>query len=251
MGGLRPSFTKLAIAEAIDLGLTIKCAHISGVNNQESDYWSRTPDKHNWILHPQLFRDIDKLWGPHTIDRFASCQNCHLRRFNSRYWEPLSKAVDALSQVNWHLENNFVNAPFCLLHKVLDVVQTQKAYATVNCPKMVRPDLVPSSGQNVHMPTVEVTKQPKSMSVNGRSGALPQPKMGPVCLEDLWRNKLELKGWSLDTSDRFQFCIAPSTLRSYNHIVEKLHDFCQSRMCSFPPLTNKDLADFLYVIACQ
>lgn len=135
MGGLRPSFTKLAIAEAIDLGLTIKCAHISGVNNQESDYWSRTPDKHNWMLHPQLFRDIDKLWGPHTIDRFASCQNCHLRRFNSRYWEPLSKAVDALSQVNWHLENNFVNAPFCLLHKVLDVVQTQKAYATVIAPK--------------------------------------------------------------------------------------------------------------------
>ncbi|KAL4239635.1 hypothetical protein ACF0H5_000444 [Mactra antiquata] len=116
---------------------------------------------------------------------------------------------------------------------------------------MVRSDLVPLSSQNVHFPTIEVTKQSKSVSVNGSSGTLPQQKMGPVFLEDIWRHKLELKGWSLEVSDRFQFCIAPSTLRSYNHILEKLYDFCLSRSCPFPPVSNKDLADFLYLIACQ
>jgi hypothetical protein len=75
--------------------------------------------------------------------------------------------------------------------------------------------------------------------------------MGPVCLEDIWRQQLELKGWSLEVSDRFQFCTAPNKFRSYNHILEKLYNFCLSRQCPFPPLSNKDLADLLFLIGCH
>ena len=137
-GGPSPALSKLAKAiwaEAIEIGVSIKCAHIAGVENQESDFWSRRADKHNWRLHPRLFAYLDRLWGPHTVDRFANCQNTQLPRFNSRYWEPLTEAVDALSQDNWGYENNFVNAQFCLLHKVLDVIQDQRAQATVIAPK--------------------------------------------------------------------------------------------------------------------
>ena len=137
-GGPSPALSKLAKviwAEAIQIGVSIKCAHIAGVENQESDFWSRRADKHNWRLHPRLFAYLDLIWGPHTVDRFANCQNTQLPRFNSRYWEPLSEAVDALSQDYWGYENNFVNAPFCLLHKVLDVIQDQRAQATVIAPK--------------------------------------------------------------------------------------------------------------------
>ena len=42
--------------------------------------------------------------------------------------------VDALSQKDWTLENNFVNPPIRLLDKVLDVIQQQKAHATVIAP---------------------------------------------------------------------------------------------------------------------
>ena len=137
-GGPSPALSKLAKAiwaEAIEIGVSIKCAHIAGVEKQESDFWSRRANKHNWRLHPRLFAYLDRLWGPHTVDRFANCQNTQLPRFNSRYWEPLSEAVDALSQDNWGYENNFVNTPFCLLHKVLDVIQDQRAQATVIAPK--------------------------------------------------------------------------------------------------------------------
>lgn len=138
MGGPSQSLSKLARAiwgEAIELGVSIKCAHIAGKLNQESDFWSRNPDKHNWKLHPKLFKYINRLWGPHTIDRFANCQNTQLRRFNSRFWEPMSEGIDALGQVNWQTENNYVNPPFCLLPRVLDIIITQRAYATVIAPR--------------------------------------------------------------------------------------------------------------------
>ena len=108
-----PSQLAMAIwAEAIEIGVSIKCAHITEVENQESDFWSRRADKHNWRLHPRLFAYLDRLWGPETVDRFANCQNTQLPRFNSRYWEPLSEAVDALSKDNWGYKNNFVNASY-------------------------------------------------------------------------------------------------------------------------------------------
>lgn len=71
---------------------------------------------------------------PHTIDRFANCQNAQVERFNSRYWERLSEGVDALAQSNWASGNSFINAPFCLIPCVLDVIQEQRACATINAP---------------------------------------------------------------------------------------------------------------------
>ena len=71
--------------EAIDNELSIKCAHIAVRENWATDYWSRTTDAHNWMLPPRLFAYIDRLWGPHTVDRFASCVNAQLPRINSRY----------------------------------------------------------------------------------------------------------------------------------------------------------------------
>ena len=120
-GGPSPALSKLAmaiLAEGNKIGVSIKCAHIAGVENQESDFWSRRADKHHLRLHPRIFAYLDRLWGPHKVDRFANCQNTQLPRFNSRYCKPLSEAVDALSQDNWGYENKFVNAPFCLQHKV-------------------------------------------------------------------------------------------------------------------------------------
>ena len=37
---------------------------------------------------------MNKLWGPFTIDRFASSRNTKTPRFNSLYWNPGSEGVD-------------------------------------------------------------------------------------------------------------------------------------------------------------
>ena len=56
--------------------------------NQQADYLSHLIDCDDWRVHPAIFEAIDKEWGPHTIDIFASFWNAKLPRFNSRFWNP-------------------------------------------------------------------------------------------------------------------------------------------------------------------
>ena len=65
-----------------------------------------------------LFQLLDERWGPHTIDRFATANNAHCRRYNSRWRDPTSEGVDAMAR-NWRahphtgaLERNWVNPPW-------------------------------------------------------------------------------------------------------------------------------------------
>ena len=170
------------------------------------------------------------------MDRFANCQNAQLPRFNSRYWEPLFDGVDALAQANWHTENYSVNPPFCLLPRVLETIQEQKAHATVIAPKMARTAMVQQTSKPFSRSTAQTSEQPKGVSGNGGdSGTVSKPKVDPVCLESLWRQMLTDPAWSIESAKRFQYCIAPSTLRSYNSGLQKLQIFCLLRNADFPP----------------
>ena len=46
------------------------------------------------MLHPDLFQQLDKQWGAHTVDRFATANNAQLARFNSLMAGPRCEAVD-------------------------------------------------------------------------------------------------------------------------------------------------------------
>ena len=137
MGGPSALLTDLAEkvwAEALSLNVTLLASHVAGISNTHADALSRMPTQYEWMLHPTVFRYIDGLWGPHTIDRFASIATTQLPRYNSRFYDPMTQGVDALSQQDWAEHNNFVNPPFRLLPKVLAKVIQQKAYATVVAP---------------------------------------------------------------------------------------------------------------------
>ena len=54
-----------------------------------------------------------------------------LSLYNSWFWDPMSSSVEALAQNDWTYVNNYVNAPFTLLPRVLEVI---KATATVIAP---------------------------------------------------------------------------------------------------------------------
>jgi hypothetical protein len=115
--------------------LVISCKHISGCINTEADRLSRLSPQYEWTLNPNLFQVIDHMWGPHTIDRFASYSTSQLTRYNSRFLDPATCGVDALAQSDWGIENNFVNPPFRMLDKVMDIIMKQRAWATVIAPK--------------------------------------------------------------------------------------------------------------------
>jgi hypothetical protein len=58
------------------------------------------------------------LWGPHTVDRFASNLNKKLIRYNSLFWNPNSEAVDTFTQ-NWRGEHNLIIPPVSLVIRAI------------------------------------------------------------------------------------------------------------------------------------
>ena len=65
--------------------------------NFKADYWSKVVDTDDWMLNPVHFCQLDILWGPHTVDHFASHNSFQLPRFCSRWWYPGSETVDAFT----------------------------------------------------------------------------------------------------------------------------------------------------------
>ena len=137
MGGPIPQLTeiaKLIWREAITNNVTIIARNLSGQLNNQADLLSRMKDKHEWMVSRPLFSFLDSVWGPHTIDRFASMTSAQLPLYNARHLDPNGMCVDALAQKDWGRHNNYVNPPFRLLDKILDIVVQQKADATIIAP---------------------------------------------------------------------------------------------------------------------
>ena len=94
--------------------------------NQQSDYLSRIIDLGDWQIADPFFKFINSLWGPVDIDRFASFNNAKVNRFNSRYWNPGTEAVNAFSQ-DWSHDINLLVPPTNLVARCLKHVLQCKA----------------------------------------------------------------------------------------------------------------------------
>ncbi|XP_060574478.1 uncharacterized protein LOC132732127 [Ruditapes philippinarum] len=102
--------------------------------NEKSDYLSRCFDSDDWKIRIQYFKNIDKRWGTHSIDRFASHFNNQCLRFNSRWWVPRTEAVDALSQY-WGNDINWLVPPPRLVPDCIKKMQSEQAKCTLIIPK--------------------------------------------------------------------------------------------------------------------
>ena len=101
-----------------------------------ADRLSRERDTSDWSLNPRVFGHLDRLWGPHTIDRFASMENALLPRYNARWLDPQAEDVDCLrlSDPAWRRENNWCNPPWERLDDLVDKLRQSGAAATVVAP---------------------------------------------------------------------------------------------------------------------
>ena len=76
--------------------------------NQKADYITKIIDWDDCLVSHDFFLMIDKLWGLHTVGRFANQSSNHLVIFSSKYWVPGSEAVDTFAKsctndLNWWL----------------------------------------------------------------------------------------------------------------------------------------------------
>lgn len=86
--------------------------------NQQSDYLSRIVDMGDWRISDSFFQYVNTLWGPIIIDRFANYQNTKVPRFNSKFWNPNSEAINCFS-VSWSKERNLLVPPVHLVPRCL------------------------------------------------------------------------------------------------------------------------------------
>ncbi|CAC5414329.1 unnamed protein product [Mytilus coruscus] len=83
----------------IQKGISIDIQWIPRKENEKADYISKMVDFEDWGVTHIFFIFLNDMWGPYSVDRFASVENRKVLRFNSLFWQPDSEAVDAFSQV--------------------------------------------------------------------------------------------------------------------------------------------------------
>ncbi len=113
--------------------ITLVARHLSGVQNAQADYLSRVLFRHEWQLNPKLFTQLDRMWGPHHVDRFASATTALLPVYNSLFLDPQTSGVDAMVQ-DWSGTHNWWNPPFALLPQVIKKIQRERATGTLIAP---------------------------------------------------------------------------------------------------------------------
>src|SRR5256886_8636077 len=90
-------------------------------------------DRHDWKLCPKTFQIIDRIWGPHHLDLFASHHNSQLHRYFSWTPDPGVKVINAFHQT-WSKMNLWANPPWILILRILSKLIRKKATMTILVP---------------------------------------------------------------------------------------------------------------------
>ena len=117
-----------------ELGMRLSVEWVSRDENTRADELSRLEDCNDYMLDPACFNYIDALWGPHTIDRFASLKTKQLERYCSRYHNPGCVAADAFT-VSWSGEVNWLFPPPYLVPHVLRHMSAGRENGTLIVPE--------------------------------------------------------------------------------------------------------------------
>ena len=136
-GSRRPNLQEEAIAIfsiSVANHIRIEPEWIPCDENHFADYLSRIVDYDDWCIDSNIFQYLDQRWGPHTIDRFASYYNTQLPRFNSRFWNPGTEAVDAFT-CDWGGENNWLCPPVFLIPRIIGHARLCCAVGTLIAPE--------------------------------------------------------------------------------------------------------------------
>jgi len=125
--------TKLIFWAVKQCQASLKALHLPGDLNTRADELSRLNPATEWSLHPETFKQLEDLWGPHTVDRFATSNNTQLPRYNSRFFDPQAEATDAMTQ-SWKEENNYICPPWRMLPQIVNKIREERCNATLIVP---------------------------------------------------------------------------------------------------------------------
>ena len=102
-----------------DRNIWLSAVHLAGILNTDADRESRQfNDDIEWMLDPEFFKEICKIFGKPDIDMFASRLNFQIKPFVSWRPDPESIAVDAF-YYDWSNKFIYCFPPFSVIQRVL------------------------------------------------------------------------------------------------------------------------------------
>ena len=120
------------LIDAAGISLTVR--YVSTHDNNAADALSRGSPFDELVLRPSAWTALERRFGPHTIDRYASASNACLPRFNTASPGGGGEGALALSQ-RWEGENNFAFPPPAELPRLAQLLYTHPTVeATIVAP---------------------------------------------------------------------------------------------------------------------
>ena len=139
-GGNKPHLNKLARRLwlwLLERRIKVSAAYIKSCDNVQADEASRAnySGPKEWKLHPKVFGEINRLYGPLTHDLMASRLNRQLPLYFSLYPDPDALAVDCFTR-RWEGFNAYVFPPFIssVVLKILRKVRQEEIQLTLVLP---------------------------------------------------------------------------------------------------------------------
>lgn len=117
----------------VEQKISIDIQWIPRLENEKADFLSNIIDHDDWGVTVKFFEFINNLFGNFTVDRFANYNNCKLGRYNSKFWNPGSEAIDCFTQ-NWENENNWLVPPVNLVVRTIRHLIACKAFGVLIVP---------------------------------------------------------------------------------------------------------------------
>lgn len=115
-------------------GMTLSVRYIASKDNVLADALSRGSPLDDLVLLDAAWRDLERRFGPHTVDRYAEAATAKLARFNALLPHAASEGAAALAQ-EWRGENNYVFPPPTELPRIAQLLHEQPSVsATVVAP---------------------------------------------------------------------------------------------------------------------
>lgn len=113
----------------------LSATHLAGILNVQADRESRlNHDNSEWQLNKKCFDRVTQIWGRPSIDLFATRLNNQVPQYVSLRPDPYAVAINALS-INWgQYPLSYIFPPFCLVGKILQKVQLDRAETIVIAP---------------------------------------------------------------------------------------------------------------------
>ena len=118
----------------VENDISISSQWIPRESNKEADRLSRMNDCDDWGIQTWVFMLLDKEWGSHTFDRFATNYNRKCDSFNSKFWCSGTSGIDAF-RFSWSSDNNWLVPPPCLVIETVNKLIRENATGTLVVPE--------------------------------------------------------------------------------------------------------------------